>query len=141
MNEQDLIEKLKRIEALHAGASTEGEREAALNAHQRIRERLKACRKEELIEFQMSLPDPWGRRVFIALVRRYGLQPYRRPRQRHSTVMVRMPQEFMDQTLWPEFQELNTTLRTYLTEITERIIKEGIHNDNSELEVRRELTE
>jgi hypothetical protein len=39
--EQKLIEKLQRIEALFAGATTKGEKVAAANALERIRERLK----------------------------------------------------------------------------------------------------
>ena len=39
-DERALIEKLLRIEALHAGATTPGERAAAANAMDRIRERL-----------------------------------------------------------------------------------------------------
>jgi len=38
--EQKLIEKLQRIEALFAGATTNGEKVAAANALERIRERL-----------------------------------------------------------------------------------------------------
>ena len=41
MDEQQLIEKLRLIERLHAGAATDGEREAAANAKERIRERLR----------------------------------------------------------------------------------------------------
>lgn len=40
MNEQKLTEKLKLIEALFAGAATEGEKDAAFNALQRIKNRL-----------------------------------------------------------------------------------------------------
>ena len=40
-DERALSEKLLRIEALHAGATTPGERAAAANAMDRIRERLK----------------------------------------------------------------------------------------------------
>jgi hypothetical protein len=28
------------------------------------------------VEFKFSLPDPWKRQLFLALVRRHGLQPY-----------------------------------------------------------------
>ena len=40
INEQQLIEKLRSIERLHAGATTPGERDAAANALDRIRRRL-----------------------------------------------------------------------------------------------------
>ncbi len=34
--------------------------------------------------------------------------------------------------LWPEFTELNGALRTYLNEVTLRVIHEEIHADASE---------
>jgi hypothetical protein len=71
----------------------------------------------------------------LSLLRRYGLEPYRYSGQRRTTVMVRAPRVFIDETLWPEVQELNRTLRTYLDEVTDRVIKEGIHRDYSEAEV------
>jgi cobalamin biosynthesis Mg chelatase CobN len=40
----------------------------------------------------------------------------------------------MDQTLWPEFHELSRELQTYLCEVTDRVIREGIHGDDSDAE-------
>jgi hypothetical protein len=37
--------------------------------------------------------------------------------------------------LWPEFRKLNETLMAYLSEVTERVISEGVHNDSSEVDV------
>gem|GEM_PF-3348198 len=34
--------------------------------------------------------------------------------------------------LWPEYQQLSAVLRSYLDEITERVIAEAIHKDTSE---------
>ena len=73
--EQSLREKLRKIEALFAGAATEGEKVAAGAAAERIRERLDhTAREEESIETKFSIPDVWSRQLFIALSRRYGLQ-------------------------------------------------------------------
>ena len=41
MDEEKLIERLRLVEALHAGATTPGERVAAARARERIIERLK----------------------------------------------------------------------------------------------------
>jgi hypothetical protein len=41
--------------------------------------------------------------------------------------MLRVPASFVDQTLWPEFVELNKTLQEYLRATTERIIKESVY--------------
>jgi hypothetical protein len=53
--------------------------------------------------------------------------------------MARVPVSFVKETLWPEFQELNNTLRCYLDEVTKRVITTGIYADSSEAEVREEL--
>ena len=81
---------------------------------------------------QFSLRDQWSRRLFLALCRRYGLKPYRLYRQRLTTVMLRVPQAFVDHVLWPEFQELNNALTQYLIDVTDRVIREEVHRDTSE---------
>lgn len=135
--EQRLVEKLQRIEALFAGAATPGERDAAAQARDRIRARLvEEQEADPPVEFSFRLQDMWGRRLFVALLRRYGIRPYRYRRQRYTTVMARVPQRFLDETLWPEFQELNKVLTGYLTEVTDRVIGEGITADTSDVEVR-----
>ena len=79
-DETQLREKLRKIEALFAGAGTEGERLAAGAALARLRERLASLRRSEpAVEMQFSLGDQWSRRLFLALCRRYGLDPYRLP--------------------------------------------------------------
>lgn len=133
MDEAQLREKLRKIEALLAGAGTAGERMAAEAALERLRARLtETQRRDQPIEMQFSLGDQWSRRLFLALCRRYGLQPYRKPRQRMTTVMLRVPKEFVDQVLWPEFQELNVALVHYLDQVTLRVIQASVHNDASE---------
>lgn len=132
-DEAQLREKLRKIEALFAGAGTDGERLAAEAARERIRARLAALGKEDpAIEMQFSLPDQWSRRLFLALCRRYGLLPYRRARQRLTTVMLRVPRGFAEDVLWPEFKELNVALMQYLNEVTTRVIREAVHGDTSE---------
>jgi hypothetical protein len=141
-DEARLIEKLKRIEALFAGAATQGERAAAANAMQRIRGRLKELHKTDPpTEFKFRLADMWSRRLLVALLRRYGIRPYRYPRQKRTTVMAKVPERFVEETLWPEFRELDNTLRTYLDEITDRVIREGIYSDTSEAEIMKESIE
>src|SRR5712692_942465 len=105
--ESQLREKLRKIEALFAGAGTAGERLAAEAALERVRARLAEIgRQDPPIEMRISLSDQWSRHLFLALARRYGLSPYRYHRQRHNTVMIRVPRPFFDQVLWPEFSEL-----------------------------------
>ena len=132
-DEQQLREKLRKIAALFEGATTQGERLAAAAAIERVKKALAAMEvKEPAEEMQFSLPDVWRRRLMVALCRRYGLKPYRYQRQRHTTLMVRVPRSFLDRTLWPEYLELSNVLNEYLEEATERIIREEIFNDTRE---------
>ncbi|MCC6364673.1 MAG: hypothetical protein IT165_14225 [Bryobacterales bacterium] len=131
--EDELRDKLRRIEALFAGATTEGERLAAAAAMDRIRRRLRETEKvERPAEFKFTLADEWSRRLFVALCRRYGLDPYRYRRQRHTTVMVRAPQSFIQKTLWPEYQEIQRALEEYLLQATNRIIREEVFRNSAE---------
>jgi len=131
--EEQLRERLRKIQALFEGATTAGERDAAAAAIERIRKVLGAAGKTEPpVEFQFSVPDPWQRRLFTALCRRYGLEPFRYKRQRYSTVVVRAPRSFVHQTLWPEYQELRAALNSYLNQATERIIREEVYGDAAE---------
>ena len=131
--EGTLLEKLRKIEALHAGTTVDGEREAARRAAERIRARLAELRGREAdVELLYRLPDPWKRKLFIALCRRYGLEPFRESGRRYSTIQVRVPQAFHDRTLWPEFLALSEELDAHLDELTTRVIREAINDDVSE---------
>jgi hypothetical protein len=134
--EAKLMERLRLVEALHAGATTGGEQIAAERARQRIIERLR--RWEELAppkEYQFSMPDMWQRKVFVALLRRYEIRPYRYKRQRHTTVMARVSKRFVDQTLWPEYLQFSAALATYLAEVTDRVVADVLDSDSSEAEL------
>ena len=134
-DEAELRDKLRKIEALFAGAATPGERSAAEAALERLKARLgEMAQRDPPIEMQFSMPDQWSKHLFIALCRRYGLRPYRYPRQKRTTVMVRLPRGFADQVLWPEFSQIDDILRLYLNDITLRLIREQVHKDVSEAE-------
>jgi len=133
--EQILREKLRKIEALFAGAATDGEKAAAGAAAERIREHLgRISGSEKLEEIRFSIPDAWSRQLFIALCRRYGLRPFRHRRMHRQTIMIEPPKSFVEQVLWPEFQELSEALVAYLSEITERLIREEVHRETGEAE-------
>lgn len=109
MIEDSLREKLRKIETLFAGGATAGEKAAAGAAAERIRARLgNAARGERPEKIKCSVPDSWSRQLFIALCRRYGLRPFRCPRMHNQTVIIKAPRSFVEQVLWPEFQELRS---------------------------------
>lgn len=137
LDERDLIEKLRRIEALYSRPGTDGEREAAARARDRILSRLhesspantrtapKPAADPE-VEYRFSLADPWSQRLLHALLRHHGVVPYRRPGQRRTTIRARVPRRFVDEVLWPEFREFERELRDYFDECTERIIDQAL---------------
>ena len=134
-SEAELKEKLRKIEALFAGATIAGEKGAAGAAAERIRAQLKDVEaREEAIEAQFSLLDPWSRRLFVALCRRYGLRVYRYPRMKRQTLILKAPKSFIDRVLWPEFQQINAALAAYLSEVTDRVIREEVFREAGEAE-------
>ena len=133
MDEDALWTKLRKIEALHAGTGYDGEREAARRAAERMRQRIAELRERAPdVVLVYSLPDPWKRKLFLALCRRYGLKPYREHGRRWSTVLLRAPEKFQQKTLWPEFLALSEELEAHLSAFTDRVIREAIHADVSE---------
>jgi hypothetical protein len=138
-DDTELRAKLRKIEALFAGAGTAGEKAAAGAAADRIRAKLERSQAAEpAIEFRFALHDPWGRKLFVALCRRYGLRPYREHRMKRQSVMLKAPRSFVEGVLWPEFQEINAELRCYLDDITEKVIREEVDRDTTEAEELRE---
>ena len=135
MSEERLREKLRKIEALYAAATTVGEQAAAGAAAERIRRQLGTASKQERTEeFKFSISDPWSRQLFIALCRRYGIKPFRYARMHRQTVIVRAPASFVRMTLWPEFEELSQALTWHLDEITQKIIREEVHEATQDAE-------
>lgn len=127
-----LIAKLERIEALHAGAATQGERIAADEARRRIRARIdRMAAESSVVEIRFAIHNPWSRQLFTSLLRRYDLRPYRYPRQKRQTIMVKMPQAAVDD-LWREFCELDEALRGHLDRLAMSIIASAISPDISE---------
>ena len=61
--ESQLREKLRKIEALFAGAGTAGERLAAEAALERVRARV--GQGDPSIEMQLSMPEQWLRHLFL----------------------------------------------------------------------------
>lgn len=133
--EDQLRERLRKVEALLAGATSDGERSAAEAAVRRIRERLQvSVRADPPVELQFTMPDPWSVQLFVALCRRYGFRPYRYKRQRRTTVMVRAPKRAFDDIVWRQFSNLHTDLQIYLEETTSRLIREALEADTSDID-------
>jgi hypothetical protein len=127
-DEERLKQKLRAIEALFAGATTPGERDAADRARQRIAALLVQRQGDRVIEWQFTV-NPWSKRLLVALARRYGLEPYRYRGQRHTTLVVQASERFLKKTFGPEFDRMCETLYEHLTEVTERVVSEVLDPD------------
>jgi hypothetical protein len=134
MNELErLIEKLARIESLFAGATTEGERAAAGFAIERMLRRLREAEsRDPPVEYRFTFNNEWSRKLFVALLRRYEITPYRYHRQRYNTVMARVPVTFVNETLWPEYEALNEALLGHLEAVSAEIIARAVSRDTTE---------
>jgi hypothetical protein len=124
VTEADLLRKLSAIEALIAGATTPGEREAAESAKNRISSRIKEAHPASQ-DFHFSIPDVWARKLFIALASRAGLSPFRYRGQRRTTLVLhcRPSQQLL---IWSQFREAERQLRQYLDEVTTRVIQQAV---------------
>ena len=133
--EDEIRERLRKVEALFFGAATAGERDAAGAAAERLKAKLdETARRDPPINLKFTMPDQWSVRLFIALCRRYGYRPFRYPRQRSTTIMVRAPQKLFEAVVWSEFNELHADLAAFLDRTTERLIRETVHADVGDAE-------
>ena len=130
MKLEALIAKLLRIESLHTGATTDGERVASDEARKRILEHI-AKLDEEPIEMRFTLQSRWSQQLFTALARRYGLEPFRYRRQHATSLMLSIKKRFLDETFWPQFRELNEELGKHLDEVARTVIEAAVHRDLS----------
>ncbi len=138
-----LIEKIRKIQALHDGAATSGERAAALAALHRLQEGLGPAGKrftapppppprpawpppEAEKDYRFTLDNPWSRKLLRALLEKSGIRPYRRHGQHRTTIRARLKPSFCEEVLWPEFQKINSLLTEYLEQTADRVITEAI---------------
>ena len=127
----DIQKKLEKLEALFARGATAGERAAAGAALERLNSRLDASAEPE-VEFQYSLPDAWAVKIFIALCRKHGVHPYRYPRQRRTTVMVKVRQSEFERTVMAEFNTLHSELVAYFKDTVDHLIADAMKSDGDD---------
>jgi hypothetical protein len=134
-DQDDIREKLAKLEALFSRGATAGERAAAGAALERLQSRLDIdtpSKEEPVIELQYSLPDIWAVRLFVALCRKHDIKPYRYPRQRRTTVMVRVQKTSFEQTIAREFQTLHRELTIYFNETLNHLIANVMKSDGDD---------
>ena len=133
----DLSDKIRKIEALITGAATEGEKEAAFLAKQRLLQKA----DQSPIEYTVTNDSHWKKRLFMAVCAKHGVQTYRYKGQKYTTTMVRVTKGFMNLLLWPEFEQYARAFDELALDIMLGLIAK-IHavKDEDELVVAGELT-
>ena len=127
-DDEQLREKLAKVEALFRQTGSPGERAAAGAAAERLRGRLGSADSDggPETELQFSLPDLWSVRLFVAVCRKHGLRPFRYARQRRTTVMAQAREGSFDRVVWDEFSRLQTELQFYFEDVTDHLITRAI---------------
>ncbi|MDA3960461.1 MAG: hypothetical protein PF961_06700 [Planctomycetota bacterium] len=138
-----LIERIEKVMAIYHGASSDGERQAAEAALQRIEAKMAEQRAvhEQDVDFSFSISDPWSRDLFIRLLKKHHLKPYRRPRQRRTTIMVTAKPSLIDGVLWPEYQQVQSLLAAHLDQVANEVIARVLADeDNSTADEQEAIT-
>jgi hypothetical protein len=116
MDEDALVSQLEQIERELARGGAVG---------------VEACRaelaewraREPDQEFRLSVPTPTAQRVLVGWCHRYGLTPYRTPRQRKTTVCVRVPRGFMHEVMWPRVEAMAHLIDRATADAARRIVE------------------
>jgi hypothetical protein len=124
MNLQD---KIKKIEALIAGSSSNEERQAAALAKSRLQERQNMEFVAKPIEYTVPLGNFWKKKLFVALCNKYQIRTYRYKRQKYTTTMLRASPTVVENILWPEFNRYSAMLEEFVQDITNDLIAQ-IHD-------------
>jgi len=137
----DILEKIKKIEAMITGAQTQGEKSAALSAKARILKKYPNLDiDKDVLEFSLRTPDHWHKKLLLAICHKYGLKPYRYKGQKYTTVMVRANEAFLNMVVWKEYLEYSDHLEKLVGAITDNLIGK-IHKVVDEDFVSRRLRE
>lgn len=131
----NLVDKIQKIQALIDRASSEGERQAAELAKQRLHDRI----KENPIEYKVTSHSKWEKRLFGAVCKKNGFKPYRYSRQKYTTTMVRVSKSVMDDVLWPEYTKYTALLREMVDEIATDLVDRIYTGDKEETIISGEI--
>ena len=127
----NLLDKIKKIEAIIASSKSDGEKQAAALAKSRLLERHEEEKASKPVEYTVPLGNHWRKKLFIALCQKYQIRPYRYKRQKYTTVMIRADSSLVENILTPEFNKYAAMLEELAEEILGDIISQ-IHNVKEE---------
>lgn len=133
------LDKLAKIEALIERAASEGEKQAAQLAKERVLNKISLDQSNNPIEYRVSLSSPWEKRLFVALCRKHGFQTYRYPKQKYTTARLKISKNMMEEMLWPDYQRYCKMLRELIEEIMQDVIAKIHQSDEEEMIIAGEI--
>lgn len=133
------LDKLAKIEALIERASSEGEKQAAQFAKERVINRISLDQSNKPIEYRVSLSSPWEKRLFVALCCKHGFRTYRYPKQKYTTARLMISKTIMDEVLWPDYQRYSKMLGELVEEIMKEVIAKIHQSDEEEVLIAGEI--
>lgn len=74
-------------------------------------------------EFNLQADGYQNLKLLMALCSKYGIKPYRYPRQKVTTVTVKINKGFLDRVLWKEYLDYSVLLDRLFDEITADLYK------------------
>lgn len=136
----NLLDKLQKIQALIDRASSDGERQAAELAKQRLHDRLHEDKNARPKEYRVSSHSKWEKKLFTAVCKKNGFHPYRYARQKYTTTMVRVSKSVMDDVLWPQYTKYTDLLREMVDTIALDLIDKIYADDTEETIIAGEIS-
>jgi hypothetical protein len=133
------LDKLAKIEALLQRASSEGERQAAAFAKERILSKISDIHNSRPLEYKISLDSSWKKRLFTTLCAKHGYKTYRYVRQKRTTTQVMIAKDIMDKILWPEFLKYAQLLEELVEEIMKDLTQKIHQVQEEEVEIAGEI--
>jgi len=136
-----ILEKLAKIEALIEKTSSEGEKQAALLAKNRILSSWDWDLKQpqELLEYKVTMNSPWKKRLFTALCNKNGLKTYRYYRQKYTTSNVKVSKIDMETKIWPEYLKFSEILEDLVEDIMKDLMKKIWQKEENEIVISGEI--
>lgn len=135
----DLLEKIKKIEALIASSKSDGEKLAASLAKNRLLERSREEAAAKPVEYTVPLGNHWRKKFFVAICSKHELRTYRYKRQKYTTAMVRANPALVEGILWPEFKKYSALLEELVEEIINDLISRIHEVSEDEIVISGEL--
>ena len=134
-----ILEKLSKIEALIKRASSEGERQAAQHAKERVLANVTERQACIPVEYKVSHDSHWKKRLFVAICSKHGYQTYRYSRQKYTTAHVRIAKNMMEEVVWPEFLRYAKVLEELVEEIMKDLTNQIYQVQEEEIEIVGEI--